>query len=86
MTKTATIRARMEPLLKEHVDQIFHKLGLNTTEAINLFYKQVVLNNGLPFELKIPNKITLQTFEDTDAGKNLVECKNIDDMFKKLDI
>ena len=76
----------MEPSLKEHVDQIFHKLGLNTTEAINLFYKQVVLNNGLPFELKIPNKITLQTFEDTDAGENLIECENIDDMFKKLDI
>lgn len=86
MTKTATIRARMEPALKEHVDQIFHKLGLNTTEAINLFYKQVVLNNGLPFELKIPNKTTLQTFEDTDAGKNLIECKDMDDMFKKLDI
>ena len=86
MSKTATIRARMEPSLKEHVEQIFQKLGLNTTEAINLFYKQVVLNNGLPFELKIPNETTLQTFQDTDAGRNLVECKDIDDMFEKLDI
>ena len=86
MSKTATIRARMEPSLKEHVEQIFQKLGLNTTEAINLFYKQVVLNNGLPFELKIPNETTLQTFQDTDAGRNLVECKDIYDMFEKLDI
>lgn len=86
MSKTATIRARIEPSLKEHVEEIFKKLGLNTTEAINLFYKQVVLNNGLPFELKIPNKTTLQTFKDTDAGENLVECENIDDLFEKLDI
>lgn len=56
MSKTATIRARVEPSLKDRVEKIFEKLGLNTTQAINLFYKQVELNNGLPFDLKIPHQ------------------------------
>ncbi|MGH2574156.1 MAG: type II toxin-antitoxin system RelB/DinJ family antitoxin, partial [Ignavibacteria bacterium] len=43
MAKTAMIRARTEPKLKKEVESIFNKLGLNSTEAINLFYKQVRL-------------------------------------------
>ncbi|MGY6529565.1 MAG: type II toxin-antitoxin system RelB/DinJ family antitoxin [Cyanobacterium sp.] len=48
MTKTVTVRARMEAKLKTKVEDIFQKLGLSTTEAINLFYKQVELQQGLP--------------------------------------
>ncbi|WP_373691153.1 type II toxin-antitoxin system RelB/DinJ family antitoxin, partial [Endozoicomonas sp. SESOKO3] len=42
------IRARIEPDVKEHAEAIFKKLGLNATDAITLFYKQVGLCNGLP--------------------------------------
>ncbi len=86
MSKSATIRARVEPSLKDHVEKIFEKLGLNATQAINLFYKQVELNNGLPFDLKVPNVTTLKTFQDSEAGKDLIESKNAEDMFKKLGI
>jgi DNA-damage-inducible protein J len=86
MSKTATIRARVEPSLKKHVEKIFEKLGLNATQAINLFYKQVELNNGLPFDLKVPNESTLKTLQDSETGKNLVECKDAEDMFDKLGI
>ena len=37
-------------------------------------------------EIKIPNKLTEKTFKDTDAGKNIIKCKNVDDMFNKLGI
>ncbi|HLA50177.1 MAG TPA: type II toxin-antitoxin system RelB/DinJ family antitoxin [Thermodesulfovibrionia bacterium] len=86
MAKTAMIRARTSPDLKETVENIFKRLGLNTTEAINLFFSQVKLHRGLPFEVKIPNKITLATFKKTDEGKELIKCKDADDMFKKLGI
>jgi len=49
-----------------------------------LFYRQVELRNGLPFDVVIPNETTRRTFEDTDAGRNLVVCEDADDMFKKL--
>ncbi|MCX5818167.1 MAG: type II toxin-antitoxin system RelB/DinJ family antitoxin [Proteobacteria bacterium] len=69
MAKTAMIRARTNPELKAEVEDIFEKLGLNTTQAINLFFSQVCLYKGLPFEVKIPNKTTLRTFKKTDQGK-----------------
>ena len=86
MAKPATLKARIEPSLKDEVETIFKKLGLSTSEAINLFYTQVKLRRGIPFEIILPNKLTLQTFEDTDAGKNIVICESADEMFQKLDI
>lgn len=86
MNKTATVRARIEPELKEQAEQIFHRLGLNVTQAITLFYKQVELRNGLPFDVVIPNDTTRQTLADTDAERNLIECENAEDMFEKLGI
>ena len=84
MTKTATVRARVEPRLKDEAERVFRELGLSTTQAITIFYRQVELRKGLPFDVAIPNEITRRTFEDTDAGRNLIICDNADDMFEKL--
>jgi len=84
--KTSTVRARINPSLKRDVEGLFEKLGLSTTEAINLFYKQVKLRKGLPFNVVVPNKITGKVLKDTDAGKNLVRCEDAEDMFNKLGI
>jgi DNA-damage-inducible protein J len=86
MAKTATIHARTEPELKTKAEAILKKLGMNYTEAINLFLRQVTLRKGLPFDVKIPNRITRETFEKTDRGKDLKSYDSIDDMFKDLDI
>ena len=86
MGKTSTIRARIEPDLKNKAEHIFRQLGLTTTQAITLFYKQVELRKGLPFDVAITNEITRQTFDDTDAGRNLIVCDDADDMFKKIGI
>ncbi|MDP2754909.1 MAG: type II toxin-antitoxin system RelB/DinJ family antitoxin [Nitrospirota bacterium] len=86
MARTAMIRARITPDLKEEVEFILKRLGLTTTEAINIFFSQVKLQRGLPFEVKIPNKTTLKTFKKTDESKELVKCRDLDDMFKKLAI
>lgn len=86
MAKTAMIVARTEPELKADAEKILKKLGLSTTEAINLFLSQIRLRKGLPFEVKIPNKTTLKAMRDAEEGKNLIECKDAEDMFKKLGI
>jgi len=86
MAKTAMIRARTSPDLKSEVEGILKKLGLTTTQAINLFFSQVKLHKGIPFQIRIPNKTTLKTFKKTDEGNELVKCKDADDMFKKLGI
>ncbi len=71
--KTETIRARVTPDLKLHAEAIFSALGLSATEAITLFYKQVILNEGLPFEVRIPNRETLKAIREAQAGKGLVK-------------
>lgn len=78
------VRARLEPDLKQHAEDIFHRLGLNATQAINMFYKQVELRDGLPFNVVIPSEATSKTFYATDAGRDLVVCEDADDMFDKL--
>jgi DNA-damage-inducible protein J len=86
MSKTTTVRARIEPRLKKEAEHVLGDLGLSATQAITLFYRQVTLRKGLPFDVVIPNSATRKTFESTDSGKNLVVCKDADDMFKKLGI
>ncbi len=82
MAKSAMIRARIEPELKEAAETILSELGLSITDAIALFYRQVKLVKGLPFDVKIPNKTTLDTFKKTDNGKELNAYKGIDDFRK----
>lgn len=67
MSKSESVRARMEPNLKKDAEHIFAMLGLSTTDAITLFYKQVTLHQGLPFEVKIPNQTTLDAMNE-DKG------------------
>lgn len=86
MNKTSTVRARIEPKLKEEVEGLFHELGLSVTEAINIFYKQIQLQHGLPFPVVVPNKTTAETFKKTDAGEEIVVCKNTKEMFDSLRI
>lgn len=86
MPKSAMVRARIEPDLKDKAEKVFRKLGLSASQAIGLFYKQVELRKGLPFSVVIPNETTQETFESTDAERDLVVCKDADEMFGKLGI
>ena len=86
MSKSAMIRARVEPELKSEVEGIFKELGLTTTEAITLFYHQVRIRKGIPFEITIPNKSTLETARKTDAGEELNEHADLGDFRKKMDL
>ena len=86
MNKSAMVRARLEPDLKDRAESIFQRLGLNTTQAITMFYKQVELRGGLPFDVTIPTATTKRTFQATDAGRDSIVCEDADDMFRKLGI
>jgi DNA-damage-inducible protein J len=85
MSKSAMIRARVEPGLKAEVDKIFEELGLTTTEAITLFYHQVRARRGIPFELTVPNDTTMETARKTDAGQELNEYDDLDEFRKKME-
>lgn len=78
MPKTESIRARVEPDLKAQAEAVFGALGLTPTEAITLFYRQVTLHHGLPFEVRIPNAETQAALADAMAGENLTEWSSLE--------
>lgn len=53
-TKSANLYARIEPDLKEQAESILNSLGIPASNAITMFYKQIVLQRGLPFDVKLP--------------------------------
>ncbi|MEN1761799.1 type II toxin-antitoxin system RelB/DinJ family antitoxin [Anoxynatronum sibiricum] len=55
MAKTASIFARVEPEIKDQAEAVLNKLGIPMSNAVNIFLRQVVLHNGLPFEVKMTN-------------------------------
>ena len=52
--KTANLYARVEPDIKEQAEAILSMLGIPASNAINMFYRQIILRQGLPFDVSIP--------------------------------
>jgi len=84
-TKTATARARITPEIKEKAEHVLHDLGLSVSGAFELFYRQVILNNGLPFDVRLPNDVTQHAIEESRKG-NGVKFKKAEDLFEDLGI
>lgn len=51
--KTATVNVRIQETIKVEAEEILKKLGLTRATAIDLFYRQIIMNNGIPFSLEI---------------------------------
>ena len=54
VAKTSSLHIRIEPEIKEKVEKILNSLGMTSAEAINIYLRQIILNSGIPFEIKIP--------------------------------
>lgn len=67
MPKSAMIRARVEPELKRKAEDLLNRLGLNATEAITLFYRQILIQKGVPFAISVPEKKNRSPVADESA-------------------
>ncbi len=80
MAKTANLYARIEPNVKEQAERILTALGIPASNAINMFYKQIILHRGLPFEVKIPVARLMDTSALSDAQMDAELEKGYADM------
>ena len=78
--KSANLYARIEPDVKEQAESILSALGIPASNAINMFYKQIILNRGLPFEVKIPMAGQTDVSELSEADLNAELEKGYADM------
>ena len=71
MAKSSSIHVRVEPKVKEKVEKILNALGMTSTEAINIYLRQIIINSGIPFEIKTPqfNDEMLESIEEAEEIK-----------------
>ena len=83
MSKTQTT-IRVDAQSYTQAKEILSQIGLNYSQAVSVFNNMIVLNKGLPFELKLPNLNTIQALEELENrdGKTF---KNVDELFADLD-
>ena len=70
MAKSANLYVRIEPDLKEQSENILAALGIPASNAITMFYKQIILQKGLPFEVKLPSAHPLDISTLDEEGLN----------------
>lgn len=86
MSKTATIRTRIEPRLKSEVEDILAELGLTASETVHLLYRQIKLQRGLPFDVRIPNTLTTRTLAASKKGRNVKRFGSKKQLFADLGV
>jgi len=90
MPKTSTMSIRIDPEIKIEADAILNYLGMTTSEAVTIFLRQVVINNGIPFLVKAPlyKKETLEAMQEAEdiANSNQSRFRTTEEMFKDLGV
>lgn len=84
--RTAQLNVRTDPKVKSEAASILKKIGMTTSEAINLFLHRIVMEKGIPFDVKIPNEETIKAMEDIEKGRDLESAKTVDEMFDKIGV
>ena len=57
MANTSAVYARIDTTLKENAEGILSQLGISPASAIQMLYSQIILQRGMPFELRLPAKV-----------------------------
>lgn len=86
MGKTATARARIEPEVKEEAERILDECGLTASEAIGMFYRQVILRHGLPFPVQNFNHETRTVLRTSEKGVGVTRFDSAEALFTDLGI
>ena len=85
MARTANIQVRVEPGIKSEVERILKAIGISTSEAFNLFMRQIIMEKGIPFKLSVPNEETMRSLDNIVNGQNLSkEYVDVEDMLSDL--
>jgi len=86
MTKNTSVNVRTTEEIKKGAEVILNGLGLNISSAVNLFLKQVINYRGIPFDLRLPDKETLQAMDDVENSRDLESANTVEEMFKKIGV
>lgn len=80
MARTSNVFARVEPEIKEQAEDILNQLGIPMSNAVSMFLRQVVIQRGIPFEMKLPVKRPLVMGELTKEELDAEIAKGVADI------
>ena len=80
------ITVHIKPEIKAGAQAILEEMGISTSEAIDLFLTDIALEKTFPSDLHIPNETTLETFQDSESGKNMKTFATLDELYQDLGI
>lgn len=88
MARTDNINIRVEPKLKKEVEKTLNDLGMNITDAVTIYFKQIIMTESIPFMIKKPklNAETRKAIEDAEKGENISKgYTDLDEMWEDLE-
>lgn len=80
MEKTATLNLRVSPVLKEQTESILQRLGIPMSTAIDMYFRQITLTGGIPFEIKLPKSVPVAASSLTKEQFDAELKKGMDDI------
>ena len=85
MSKTS-MSIRLDSEVKEQAQQVFSNLGMDMTTAINIFLRQAIQYQGLPFNVRLDeNRKLLQVLTDLDQNRNMSQSfESVSDLMEDL--
>lgn len=86
MASTAFVRARVDEALKKEAASVLADMGLTVSDVVRIVLTKVAKDKALPFELRIPNKLTAETMEKSERGEDIHRAKDANDLFEQLGI
>ncbi len=81
----ATIQVRLDKRTKDQAQKVFRVLDISMSEAVKLFLRQVALQRGIPFEVRIPNALTDRVLRESEEGIDLHRVSSVDQLFEDLE-
>lgn len=86
MAATAFVRARIDEALKEEAAAVLSDMGLTVSDVIRIVLTKVAKDKALPFEMRVPNKLTAETLAKSERGEDVHGAKDANDLFNQLGI
>lgn len=81
MTTTTFVRAIIDEKLKNEAALVLAEMGLTVSDVVRIALTKIAKEKALPFDMRVPNALTVETLEKSDKGEDLHQAKDADDLF-----
>ena len=86
MATTAYVRARIDEKLKEEATAVLADMGLTVSDVVRIVLTKVAKEKALPFEMRVPSKLTAETLAKSERGEDIHHAKDANELFEQLGI